>query len=413
MLKSYVTLVQDTKKKNDSPAAKNDSTNTLMMLPNQKYIKIVVGPQNQNTFQNVFLNIVPTAVNSASSENKSKDTNQNVFLNINDTFQKFIPIASSDQKSVNVTELLTESTSEELSVEIDPTDLDLGPSSDMEDDECDNGNDWEDLISTSQILSKTNGGLAMLNGNQKLELSKASMYGNFVPILPKQSPDDFSKSGEHFLSSQLYAGDFPCERCQRHFTTLKLLQTHVQEFHQRKMPFRCNFCHTEFYLRSQYEICFRSHKEESVQLPTTSLTLKDFNQDKSVIDLTPTAKELESLTCEICNRQFNGAAGLLRHKVRKHNQKAKKKYFIKGMKNARCDICNREFSTQSYMQLHRKLHLRDDIGYKCKVFGRSRYQKNFESGGEKNSDEDEGNKTDDNQEGKMESIIIDKDDSDS
>lgn len=42
------------------------------------------------------------------------------------------------------------------------------------------------------------------------------------------------------------------------------------------------------------------------------------------------------------------------------------------MKNAKCDICNREFSTQSYLQLHIKLHYRKS-DYRLKVFEKAKY----------------------------------------
>lgn len=136
----------------------------------------------------------------------------------------------------------------------------------------------------------------------------------------------------------------------------------------------------EFATRSEYQLCLKTHKTENETL-NKSITLQDFtNNSPTLNDLQ--LSELEAhiqpsengeYICDVCSRPFNSSTGLLRHKVRKHNQKNKKKYFIKGMKNARCDICNREFSTQSYMQLHKKLHMRDDIGYKYKVFGKSKY----------------------------------------
>ncbi|XP_063922564.1 protein suppressor of hairy wing-like [Zophobas morio] len=380
MLKSYVALLTKNK---ESESSKNDAgqSNAYMMLPNQKYIKIVVGPQNQNTYQNVFLNVVPTpSLNPIGSpENtKSKDTNQNVFLNINNTFQKYVPMSPESSKNLSVSQLLTESKSEELSVEIDPTDFGLGDECCSEDDESqgENGvNDWEDVISAMKIASRTNG-----TPNGKHAEAKGS-FSNYVPILPKQD-DNFSSSGEHFLSPQLFSSlDFNCETCQKQFSSRVTLKHHIKNFHMGKFPFKCDYCCNQFIVRAEYEACMKYHKGESDPLDT-SLTLNDFKNEPPPSERPATeqetTKESTDLTCEICHRQFNSPSGLLRHKVRKHNQKSKKKYFIKGMKNAKCDICNREFSTQSYMQLHRKLHLRDDIGYKYKVFGRNRYAKGEE-----------------------------------
>ncbi|KAH1013553.1 hypothetical protein HUJ04_002532 [Dendroctonus ponderosae] len=430
VLKNYVELVKESQKKNESQSTINTENSatpggSYMLLPNQKYVKILVGSQNQsttgktNSFQNVFLNLVPsTTISSVSSGSEtgaenSKDTNQNVFLNLNNTFQKFIPISPAESpplknneaskrsresllkanvNNVNVNDLLTESKAEEMSVEIDPTSFlsveHDNPSS--SDGDSRNDCDWDEMITKQkldymQAKSKANG-----------STSKYRDSTNFVPILPK---DDYQMySGGHFLSSSSDQSDISCESCQRSFHTLRLLKQHLKQFHLGKLPFKCDYCYAEFLRRSDYESCLYRHKKDQ-EVQNTSLTLKDFTGNSSyendalsisIIAGTPADQNLEpnengEYVCEVCKRIFNSSAGLLRHRVRKHNQKNRKKYFIKGMKNARCDICKREFSTQSYMQLHRKLHLREDGGYKYKVQGRSKY-KNIE-GEEEEKDE--------------------------
>ncbi|XP_001814896.2 zinc finger protein 227 [Tribolium castaneum] len=398
VLKSYVSLVTKSNGENEQPEGVTvvdpSQSNAYMMLPNQKYIKIVVGPQTQNTFQNVFLNVVPTTTISPVPID-NKDTNQNVFLNINNTFQRYVPTIENQVANLNVSQLFTESKSEELSVEIDPTDFGLGDEGNSETEEDpENGiNDWEDVISAMKIASRSNG--ATSNGKH-LDPAKTT-FGTYVPILPKQTDEkmDFSNSGEHFLSPQLYSPlDFNCETCQKPFTSRLGLRFHIKNFHMGKYPFKCDYCRNEYMCRVEYEACMKYHKSES-----DSLTLNDFKDtslepDKGATTESEAKPDLTDLVCDICHRQFNSPSGLLRHKVRKHNQKSKKKYFIKGMKNAKCDICNREFSTQSYMQLHRKLHLRDDVGYKYKVFGRTRYlqEKKAEESEQKSDNQDTSNK---------------------
>lgn len=402
VLKNYVELVKESQKKNESQSAvKSENVipttgGAYMLLPNQKYVKILVGSQNQgtNTFQNVFLNLIPaTTLNSVSpsdnlSTSKTKDTNQNVFLNLNNTFQKFIPLASpvdSPKKpdppkpsNVNVNQLLTESKSEELSVEIDPTVFGLEEEDDSNEEE--ENNDYDEVISQAKITLKD-----LKSNGEKVQNGKDD-HKYYIPILPKHQQDDFLTSGQHFLfSSSENTGAFICESCQKPFTSKKLLKVHIKDFHLGKMPFKCEYCYMEFATRSEYDFCIKTHKIDSDAL-NKSLTLRDFantsnnsqnlnvgNLSQSDVEANVCVSENGEYICDVCHRPFNSSTGLLRHKVRKHNQKNKKKYFIKGMKNAKCDICNREFSTQSYMQLHKKLHLRDDIGYKYKVFGKSKY----------------------------------------
>lgn len=430
VLKNYVELVKKSQEKNESPSVKPESilstpTGAYMLLPNQKYVKILVGPQNQgaNTFQNVFLNLIPatslasvaspsaptdgktTTTTNTTTTTKAKDTNQNVFLSLNNTFQKFIPVASPvttptvptnispsvevtkkiipnpiksppplsiPTQNVNVNQLLTESKSEEVSVEVDPTVFGLEGDDEGESNDEEELNDYDEVISSAKITLKD-----FKPNGEKIQNGKDD--SKFVPILPKQQ-DDFLTSGQHFLfGSSSNNTDFVCESCQKSFTSKRFLKVHFNQFHLGKMPFKCEFCYIDHVTRTEYENCIKSHHAES-DVNNKTLTLEDFanNSQSSDISLLEdegnlTASENGEYFCDVCHRPFNSSTGLLRHKVRKHNQKNRKKYFIKGMKNAKCDICNREFSTQSYMQLHRKLHLRDDIGYKYKVFGKSKY----------------------------------------
>lgn len=153
---------------------KNKQNPIIKVVPNQKFLKLIVGPQttgqNQTTFQNVFLNIIPTntlktqdATTTATTispvvlQPNLKDNSRNVFLNINNAFQRFIPVAPAADKDaeknnkkedVNVTKILTEAKSEELSVEIDPTDFGCMSEDSPVQQASDNSNekDWEEVI---------------------------------------------------------------------------------------------------------------------------------------------------------------------------------------------------------------------------------------------------------------------------
>ncbi|CAH0557580.1 unnamed protein product [Brassicogethes aeneus] len=391
VLKNYVQLVRDNqKKKESSTGAKvldGVPQGSFMILPNQKYVKILVGTQNQaggaNSFQNVFLNLIPATTTPTTTDTKTKDTNQNVFLNLNSTFQKFIPLtptgdSAAKKENKNLNQLLTESKSEELSVELNPLDFTGLEDEDEDDEDQEDTDDWDEVISPTKIDSKTeeNG----VNGNNKQK---------FVPILPKQ--EDFFSSGQHFLSPHLdmVPDKFSCERCSKTFPSMVRLKNHIKMFHLGKLPFKCDICYLEYATRTDYDLCVKGHKIQMAKNKQHYNKRQYKAADISEEDLKP--NETGDYVCDICKRLFSSSTGLLRHKVRKHNQKNKKKYFIKGVKNARCDICNREFSTQSYMQLHRKLHMRDDVGYKYKVFGKSKYGMAEENA--KEEEEEEGDKT--------------------
>lgn len=412
---------------------KNKHNAYIRVVPNQKLFKLFVGPQtSQNSFQNVFLNLIPSnTVKSVQDNNVNrfvmqnpniKDANRNVFLNINNTFQRFIPMPQNKEiKSVrnqrmgdvNVSKILTETKTEELSVEIDPTDFGC-----MSEDspvhhvgESLAERDWDELISVTKIPAATEVSVPRLVPLNKTELIKEetvevgvsksnNVVNNYVPILPK--PNTFANNeitneekyeffnGGHFLTPKDCLTDikqlsYTCEICDRIFDTLKVLRHHIKQFHLGKFPYKCDFCFSEFATRSTYDIHREKHKSPAdTFLIKETLTLQDFPADvviqpappppsNSDVQNSDTKSENEDSgivehACNICNNVFQSANGLVRHKVRKHNQKTKKKYFVKGMKNARCDICNRDFSTQSYLQLHKKLHLRKGPNYRGKIF---------------------------------------------
>ncbi|KAK9869384.1 hypothetical protein WA026_003141 [Henosepilachna vigintioctopunctata] len=213
VLRSYLELVKETQKKtesqNVSTSDSQSSPGAFMVLPNQKFVKIVVGPQQQNSFQNVFLNLIPTAgginppalapvsVNTVPPPapslkdhlNTNKDTNQNVFVNLNNTMQKFIPIAPSklmvkspSNNTPVINQLLTDTKTEELSVEIDPTIFGLGSDSDSSAQE-EEVNDWDEVITQSQINSKD---VTKMNGDKgkssKKEIFMGIMFLSFLSM---------------------------------------------------------------------------------------------------------------------------------------------------------------------------------------------------------------------------------------
>ncbi|XP_050309302.1 zinc finger and BTB domain-containing protein 17-like [Anthonomus grandis grandis] len=411
VLKNYIELVKESQKKNESQAAvKTESalpqTGAYMLLPNHKYVKILVGNQNQNStgnannFQNVFLNLIPATTISPipnTAADKNKDTNQNVFLNLNNTIQKFIPVTTlqppplkktepvkKQQNSgivnvgnANVSQLLTESNAEEMSVEIDPTSF-----LSLEHDDPSS----EDEIKTNVIYKPNNQKKSKnevnANGVSSNGTDPSSSAASFAPVIPKETE---IYSGGHFLNNPVLS-DYHCESCQKSFATARLLKQHIKQFHLGKLPFNCHHCFSDYLTRAEYDACLSRHKKE-LDSQKTSLTLSDLKSNSSYecdllnasaseipADLNLEPNEHGQYVCDVCVRVFTAASGLLRHRVRKHNQKNRKKYFIKGMKNAQCDICKREFSTHSYMLLHRKLHMREDGGYKFKVQGKSKYK---------------------------------------
>lgn len=344
VMKSYIDLVQQQQKQTEFTCETASTTGgAYMLLPNQKYVKILMSPNAQNannSFQNVFLNLIPaSAVDSNPTDGSvtvnSKDTNENLFLNLNNSLIPIPETSESDLLKPDSELMLNDSKSEDISVEIDPMCF-----TGLEDCDEDNqeGNDWDDIISSVKIDPNDRRD----SGGEKSE--EKHIYDSYVPILPKL--DDFSKSGQHFLYfSTENPNELSCETCLKAFSSMKQLKEHIKLFHM-----------------------------------DNSLTLKDFINGDAVKEEENVAEgnleEDGEYKCYVCVRNFTSITGLRHHQVRKHGQRNGKKYFIKGMKNARCDICNRAFSTNSYMQLHRKLHMRDSKRYKCKILSSTHFVNN-------------------------------------
>lgn len=435
--KTYLELLSESQKKAESQAGvettaenkdgeKNKQNNTIIgVVPNQKFLKLIVGPQaagqNQTSFQNVFLNIIPTsavktqeggsaAISPLVLPNaKDNSSNRNVFLNINNIYQRFIPVSTAAEnkeknakkEDVNVAKILTETKTEELSVEIDPTDFGcMSEDSPQQASSSDsNEKDWEEVITGTKIQTTIDTVPSLVPINSDANFNKSP----YVPIVPKPdgfSPNDEEKydffNGGHFLTPKDTKThkhtelNFTCELCERMFDTMKNLRLHIKQFHLGKFPYKCDFCYSEFANRGSYDLHLEKHNcHQDTFLAKDSLTLKDFNETSTTTTTPPPTQnsdvemqqpnksveneeEPEVHNCDACSMAFQSANGLVRHKVRKHNQKTRKKYFIKGMKNARCDICNRDFSTQSYLQIHLKLHEKKGPNYKGKIF-RNKY----------------------------------------
>lgn len=417
--KAYLELLADSQKKAESQVSVNvpkqdaessgdqkDADKTkpnsyIRVVPNQKLLKLYLpqAGQNQTSFQNVFLNIIPTnALKTPTQENfapfvapNPKDNSRNVFLNINNTFQRFVPLEpkGSKKEEVNVSKILTEAKTEELSVEIDPTDFgcmsEESPSQNVSDEK-----DWEEVISGTKIQATHDAvpSLVPINSNADCSFTKTQKTAD---ITNEEKYAFFD--GGHFLTPKnaipsIAEFNMTCEMCDRAFDTMKNLRLHIKQFHLGKFPYKCDFCYSEFATRGAYNIHLEKHKCPSdTFLAKETLTLKDFPMEEGPPPITippppisdvemPAEKseneEPEMHTCEVCGMSFQSANGLVRHKVRKHNQKSKKKYFVKGMKNARCTICNRDFSTQSYLQIHLKLHEKKGPNYRGKIF-RNKY----------------------------------------
>lgn len=436
--KEMIVTAKDTNVKNDLAFVNVK----LDQLSKSQVPNILLTPNHStSTFQNIFLNLLPSTTIKVSQPNISlvnqkpllptQDTNQNMFLNINNTLHKILPMIPTNNdiklmkplEDVNITKILNESNSEELSVEIDPTCFDCVPEDEQaQSEDTSIPEDWEDLISSSKITSDTT--VTLKDTAEVFEHTNdfTPPINKFVPIRPKlNNKKNNLKHDEkmmeffnidHFMADKHQVRTVICEDCGQTCDNIKSLHAHIRQAHSGNFPYKCTECSSVYALQAQFEAHMRKHDMRKPDSFTKEMiTLEDLSQQNESI-LFPMLGQTDSSTtdstmddgddegvpnlslefrCEICPRSFSNAQALTRHKFKKHQQ-TRKKYFVKGMKNAKCDICNREFSTQSYLQLHIKLHFRK-MGYRFKVFDKNRYVTDNQDE-EKDADGDEIEKCD-------------------
>lgn len=287
------------------------------------------------------LSITPATVNETKCDKPSSKKMPN-FVNTtislvrsqNNTVKKSLKVSQKPQQNPNV---ILESKTEEMSIEIDPMDFDLceeimypakesdSGEEEMIEDEKHNGNsdekDWEDEIEASEI-TKT-------NPNQ---LPDPILQTLLNKNMKETSTDNFQMQSGHFLSTDVI-NESACDICYKQFPD-KLHVRYHKQFQHNNM----------------------NNSDIDHDLLENSLTLKDFTLNKSLCF----DAELElDYECNDCKRVFTSAKRLNRHVEKYHSSLPSKKYFMKGSKNAKCDICDKEFCTQSYLQVHKKKHYRN------------------------------------------------------
>lgn len=156
---------------------------------------------------------------------------------------------------------------------------------------------------------------------------------------------------------------FECELCEKKFTAMSSLKSHLKKGYHKKETFTCELCCAAFEDRESFkkhtnvehdgkryscEICGNTYKER-----------RSLNVHKSI------HSQQDQVSCDICNKQFRHKEFLGRHMLI-HTNKEKFK----------CDICSKEFGTVKSVKYHKQIvHEGKDL-FKCEIC-----EKNFASNG--------------------------------
>lgn len=160
--------------------------------------------------------------------------------------------------------------------------------------------------------------------------------------------------------------DLPSESDLSTGTTLILPTSQNKSLNQPKtltIRYKCNKCRNVF----DNQLAFKSHQTDncsSFSYDASSLDQEDTNtHKKKVLD----DKQVSSLICNECGKQFFNQSELGRHMLHEHSSKGD--HVKEGpVKNYRCYICSFEFTRPSNLRAHLlKVHP-GDVGKLVKIF---------------------------------------------
>ena len=194
--------------------------------------------------------------------------------------------------------------------------------------------------------------------------------------------------GENINSAPRTPKNLPCKPCDMIFDTYKEFDSHNWEFHKMK-PF-CNICGKLFKMRISIikhkklhktgkllqqlycKIChtgyenfetFDKHNLKVHQIqPSCDICGKVFKQRSELWNHKQEHKQEKSLSCDICQIDFNSYTSFDTHNLKIHQL------------NPSCEICGKVFSHRSDIRRHRRKHTGVKKTLKCQDCGRAFYE---------------------------------------
>lgn len=142
------------------------------------------------------------------------------------------------------------------------------------------------------------------------------------------------------------AGNYPCDRCSKVFSTPYKRTLHIRGVHLKQFPRRCPICPERFNSNYKRTIHLQDVHNQSTRVHKCETCGRGFNLKYHLICHTRSVHLQErNQQCEICQQRFCNKESLKRHMV-----------IHTGEKNHKCEVCGMAFLRRKNLKDHLRLH---------------------------------------------------------
>lgn len=145
------------------------------------------------------------------------------------------------------------------------------------------------------------------------------------------------------------SGNFPCDRCNKVFSTPYKRTLHIRGVHLKQCPRRCPICPERFNSNYKRTIHLQDVHNQATRVHKCKTCGRGFNLKYHLICHTRSVHLQErNQQCDVCHQRFCNKESLKRHMV-----------IHTGEKNHKCDVCGMAFLRRKNLKDHLRMH---DLG---------------------------------------------------
>nr|XP_053623450.1 zinc finger protein 320-like [Plodia interpunctella] len=142
------------------------------------------------------------------------------------------------------------------------------------------------------------------------------------------------------------SGHYPCDRCNKVFTTPYKKTLHIRGVHMKQLPRRCPICPERFNSNYKRTIHLQDVHNQATRVHKCETCGRAFNLKYHLICHTRSVHLQErNQQCDVCHVRFCNKETLKRHMV-----------IHTGEKNHKCDVCGMAFLRRKNLKDHLRLH---------------------------------------------------------